>query len=242
MSDFLLRDIIVSYNNADSRERIRIVTILVRRYKYSHLKKYNPKWFKDDTQLEDKIEDSDAESDETDQEEEDEEKDDEDLEEYFDPPLTYRTWRNAQFLYGEYGHPMADAPVHKRCVWRIDLHVINTICDYVMGDKETNKMAHGTYVIRDGNNSRVIIAKTIRETHNAELIRQITSLLKENGMVPPGESTLKKILSIMKATGGHEMRGINSILEQERRAITLLADNLKKLEKILIQKKKTIQR
>ena len=54
-------------------------------------------------------------------------------------------------------------------------------------------------------------------------------------MVPPGESILKKILSIMKATGGHEMRGINSILEQERRAITLLADNLKKLEKILIQ-------
>ena len=31
------------------------------------------------------------------------------------------------------------------------------------------------------------------------------------------------------------MRGINSILEQEKRAITLLADNLKKLEKILIQ-------
>ena len=83
-----MRDIIVSYNNADSRERIRIVTILVRRYKYSHVKKYNPKWFKDDTQLEDEIEDSDAESDETDQEEEDEEKDDEDLEEYFDPPLT----------------------------------------------------------------------------------------------------------------------------------------------------------
>ena len=95
-------------------------------------------------------------------------------------------------------------------------------------------MAHGTYVIRDGNNSRVIIAKTIRETHNAELIHQITSLLKENGMVPPGENTLKKILSIMKVTGG--LQGINSILEQERRAITLLADNLKKLEKILIQK------
>ena len=74
MSDFLLRDIIVSYNNADSRERIRIVTILVRRYKYSHVKKYNPKWFKDDTQLEDEIEDSDSESDETDQEEEDEKK------------------------------------------------------------------------------------------------------------------------------------------------------------------------
>ena len=93
VSDFLLRDIIVSYNNADSRERIRIVTILVRRYKYSHLKKYNPKWFKDDTQLEEEIEDSDAESDETDQEEEDEEKDDEDLEEYFDPPLTYRLFQ-----------------------------------------------------------------------------------------------------------------------------------------------------
>ena len=237
VSDFLLRDIILSYNNADSRQRIRIVTILVRRYKYSYLKKFNPKWFKDDKELEDEIEDSEAESDETDKEEEDEEEDDdEDLAEYFDPPLTYKTWRNAQFLYGEYGHPMADAPIHKRCVWRIDPHVINTICDYVMGDKVTNKMAHGTYVIRDGNNSKVIIAKTIRETHNAELIRQINSLLKENGMVPPGESTLKKILSIMKATGGREMRGINSILEEERRAITLLADNLQKLEKILIEK------
>ena len=37
-----MRDIIVSYNNADSRERIRIVTILVRRYKYSHLKNTIP--------------------------------------------------------------------------------------------------------------------------------------------------------------------------------------------------------
>ena len=40
----------------------------------------------------------------------------------------------------------------------------------------------------------------------------------------------------MKATGCSEIQGINSILEQDRRAITLLADNLKKLEKILIQK------
>ena len=40
----------------------------------------------------------------------------------------------------------------------------------------------------------------------------------------------------MKATGCSKIQGINSILEQDRRAITLLADNLKKLEKILIQK------
>ncbi len=40
----------------------------------------------------------------------------------------------------------------------------------------------------------------------------------------------------MKATGCSEIQGINSILEQDGRAITLLADNLKKLEKILIQK------
>ena len=45
-----------------------------------------------------------------------------------------------------------------------------------------------------------------------------------------------QILLIMKATGCSEIQGINSILEQDGRAITLLADNLKKLEKILIQK------
>ena len=62
-------------------------------------------------------------------------------------------------------------------------------------------------------------------------------IFKFNAFLDKAAQTVTlQILLIMKATGCSEIQGINSILEQDRRAITLLADNLKKLEKILIQK------
>ena len=51
-----------------------------------------------------------------------------------------------------------------------------------------------------------------------------------------GQSGLDSYVTDSINYEGSEIQGINSILEQDRRAITLLADNLKKLEKILIQK------
>ena len=223
----LIKDFIMAYNHSPSTERKRIITLLVSQYKYSQLKKFNPPWYKSE------LNDEELQSSGGDDDDDDDAKMEDEKDTFFNPPLTFEAYRKAEFLYGEFGHPMANPPVETRTNWKIDPLTLDFICDYVMGDQVTQRMAYGTYAMRDDNNKKVYIAKTIREIHNEELIRQLTTLLKENGLSAPSPRTIRRILSQIKATGGKEMRGINSTLEDERDAIVDLAENLKKLEKKL---------
>lgn len=53
-------------------------------------------------------------------------------------------------------------------------------------------VAYGTYRIRDQDNEFQTIAKTIRQTHNAELVRQVQAIIRQNGMTVPSVSTIFK--------------------------------------------------
>ena len=67
----------------------------------------------------------------------------------------------------------------------------------------------GTYTVRDPvKNSKVKIAKVIRETHNEELARQIRTHLQENAFEHiPCRSTILKIISCMPARSSKAMAG-----------------------------------
>ena len=51
-------------------------------------------------------------------------------------------------------------------------------------------MAFGTYAVKDENKDKKYIAKTIREIHNAELIRKLQAIIRENGLQEPSVRTL----------------------------------------------------
>ena len=67
----------------------------------------------------------------------------------------------------------------------------------------------GTYTVRDPvKNSKVKIAKVIRETQNEELSRQVRTHLQENGFEHiPCRSTVLKIISCMPARSSKAMAG-----------------------------------
>ena len=206
----VMKEIITAYNHAfEKQERIRILTLLVKDCKsYSVAAKYNPPHYSE----EDYEDDEDAGN----------QDEHEQSGPYFNPPLSYRLWRSAQLLYYTNNFAMCKKESTRRSVWRIDPQIIEMVCDHVLSDSVTNNVAFGTYAIKDNDGKKTYIAKTIREAHNAELVRQLQALIRENGFVPPGVSTLHRILSFIPATGGKAMSGINSTLERQRKAMEKL--------------------
>ena len=103
---------------------------------------------------------------------------------------------------------VAIAP-RKRAVWRLDPQVVELILDHVFSQGVTNNVAFGTYRMKDSQGAKAYVAKTIRESHNAVIVRQLQTLIMQNfprknekgeDLVPP-KRTLFKILALMPATG-----------------------------------------
>ena len=167
----------------------------------------------------------------------------------FKETITPYLWRQATIHYHTHHHAMAaiDAPI--RYVWRVDPQIIELIMDYIFSSDITNNVAFGTYCMKGTDGTKYYVAKTIREAHNSEIVRQLQSLISEH--VPaskvPSPRTLFKILALMPATGGKEMKGINNTLEEERKAITRLTEIVEELEDLFESNKdstmdNTIQR
>ena len=64
----------------------------------------------------------------------------------------------------------------------------------------------------------------IRKRHDAELIRQVRALLEENGMQVPAESTLRALFRLIPAGHAKEMKGLDPVYENHRKAFKRLDD------------------
>ena len=115
-------------------------------------------------------------------------------------------------------YAMAPIEGKKRSVWRINPQIVELILDYVLSQGITNNVAFGTYRINDPNGTKTYVARTIREVHNAELVRQLKSIIVENGFTPPSSSTLFKILALLPATGNVPIAALLAVSSSSYRA------------------------
>ena len=93
---------------------------------------------------------------------------------------------------------------HTMVIWLV-LKVLLTSKVYI----SYSSLIAGTYTLRDPvKNSKVKIAKVIRETQNEELARQVRTHLQENAFQHiPCRSTILKIISCMPARSSKAMAG-----------------------------------
>ena len=127
----------------------------------------------------------------------------------FNQKISRRLWRQAVIHYNSFNHAMAPIAPRKRAAWKLDPQVVELILDHVFSQGVTNNVAFGTYQMKDAQGAKMYVAKTIRESHNAVIVRQLQTLIMQNfpkknekgeDLVPP-KRTLFKILALMPATG-----------------------------------------
>ena len=68
---------------------------------------------------------------------------------------------------------------------------------------------------------RHYVARTIRNISNAEIVRQLQSIIEEYGYKSPSRSQLFEILTWLPAARSKELSGIDTTLEKERKVILL---------------------
>ena len=76
-------------------------------------------------------------------------------------------------------------------------------------EEQQQGVAHGTIQIKDPKGKKVKIARGIRCQQDAELIRQVQVLLKENNLQVPAKSTLRKLFHLMPAGNAKEIKGLD---------------------------------
>ncbi len=205
----LLRELIESWNSAaDAKLRRQILSIGAGTFGYAFLSKFNQ-----DTSNPEPIEDN----------------DDEDIEELcspqlrktladeafprFNPKLTEGFYQGAKRWYLRHGHGGVPVPVKKKYVWRFDPIVFGLCFDFLTDSRLLNDVAFGTITRKDDAGNRMTMPKLIRLQSNAELVRQLTAFISEQGLQPPSESSLFRLLRAMPAGKQSQMKGkqINSI-------------------------------
>ena len=204
--------LINSFNNAIPRaEKIRILSAFVPQFpKYSMISKFQPP--PNSTAKVGSSRDVDGEDDYLDEEEpltQEESNSVPALQVCFNQKVSRRLWRQAVIHYKSYNHALGPIAPRKRSVWRVDPQVVELILDHVFSQGVTNNVAFGTYRMTDSQGAKAYVAKTIRESHNAVIVRQLQTLIMQNfprknakgeDLVPP-KRTLFKILALMPATG-----------------------------------------
>ena len=90
--------------------------------------------------------------------------------------------------------------------------------------------------MKDPDGKRVKIMRGIRRQHDAELIRQVQVLLKENDLQVPAASTLRKLFRLMPAGHAKEIKGLDPVYENHRRAFEGLQGICTELHDIFIAK------
>ena len=114
--------------------------------------------------------------------------------------------------------------------------IIEFIVDFVTSEEQLQGVAHGTLQMKDPDGKRVKIMRGIRRQHDAELIRQVQVLLKENDLQVPAASTLRKLFRLMPAGHAKEIKGLDPVYENHRRAFEGLQGICTELHDIFIAK------
>ena len=134
----------------------------------------------------------------------------------------------------EAGLQPVERKIHRR--EKIKEETIRFIVEFLTSEEQQQGVAHGTIQIKDPSGKKVKIARSIRRQHDAELIRQVQVLLKENDLQVPAKSTLRKLFHLMPAGHAKEIKGLDPVYENHRRAFTSLQGVCTELQDIFIAK------
>ena len=148
--------------------------------------------------------------------------------------MTWKMHRKAKVLYSEYDTALqpVERKVHRR--EKIKSETIRFIVEFLTSEEQQQGVAHGTIQIKDPNGKKVKIARSVRRQQDAELIRQVQVLLKENNLQVPAKSTLRKLFHLMPAGQAKEIKGLDPVYENHRRAFTSLQGICTELQDIFI--------
>ena len=139
-------------------------------------------------------------------------------------------------LYSTFNAALQPVEKKKQTREKISKETIKFIVDYLTSEEQQQGVAHGTIQIKDPSGKRVKIARSIRRQQNAELIRQVQVLLKENDLQVPAKSTLRKLFHLMPAGNAKEIKGLDPVYENHRRAFVSLQGVCTELQDIFIAK------
>ena len=99
----------------------------------------------------------------------------------------------------------------------------------------SQKTAFGTFNIKSPS-GQTRIARIIRMRHNEELSRQIASHLRQNNFKNiPSRSTILRILAAMPAAKAKELRGVNTTVEESRKAFQRLVNVIEEFQLLAAQ-------
>ena len=132
----------------------------------------------------------------------------------------------------EAGLQPVERKIHRR--EKIKEETIRFIVEFLTSEEQQQGVAHGTIQIKDPSGKKVKIARSIRRQHDAELIRQVQVLLKENDLQVPAKSTLRKLFHLMPAGHAKEIKGLDPVYENHRRAFTSLQGVCTELQDVFI--------
>ena len=155
---------------------------------------------------------------------------------YFTPYLTWKFHRKAMDHYDQFDAGLQPVEEKKRSREGIQKKTIEFIVDFVTSEEQLQGVAHGTLQMKDPDGKRVKIMRGIRRQHDAELIRQVQVLLKENDLQVPAASTLRKLFRLMPAGHAKEIKGLDPVYENHRRAFEGLQGICTELHDIFIAK------
>ena len=154
--------------------------------------------------------------------------------EYWNPPITWYKYKNARVHYDKFKAGGQPVEVKVQPKERIDREVLGTIIDFLTSDEQQQDVAFGTISVKASDGRKVKIARAIRRQHNNALIRQVTALLKENGMKAPAESTLRALFKLVPAGCSKDIKGLDPVYENHRRAFKSLQKVCTKLHDIFL--------
>ena len=239
LMDSYIKEIVRAHNLAcNPRERIQILS-LVSKLGFDKLRKFNPpknnEEMDEDETDDDEIDDDNGNVDDMEVSHAGDVKlKGESKKIYWNPPLTWDYYKNARIHYGKFG--AGGRPIEKKVYARerIKKEVLRTIIDFVTSDEQQQSVAFGTILVKGPEGEKVRIARAIRKRHDAELIRQVIALLKENGMDAPAESTLRALFKLIPAGHAKDIKGLDPVYENHRRAFRRLQEVCTELHDIFL--------
>jgi hypothetical protein len=198
----LIEECISAWNSVDhSNIRRQILTLLVTKYTFTQLQKYNNK---------DYLALNPVSREDDDEEDENVTMLENNL--VWEPALTRYAYEEAAKHYSASGYAMKPVISAPKFIWKFDHAMISMIISLLSSDEVIQGMAYGTFSIKDEFGQQKTMAKVVRTIQKSELIKMIPEYLRQHGFTKiPSESTLYRFLAVMPAASTKEMRGVNNM-------------------------------
>ena len=146
---------------------------------------------------------------------------------FFEPQkMTEYLFTRGKKHYKENGHPLApisSPKFHRRHYPKEQLHLL---LDMFCSSEVLDNVAYDTYY---DPRTKQTIPKFVRKLHDANMIKLMQNLCKENGLKIPCRSTCQKIINVLPAAKPKMMRGVNPSQDEAMVAFDSLRNLANKL-------------